>query len=143
MVRTAYVNAESLEIVGVDYGDIGVGVMIPSFQPPEGSVGVVVPDELLRLDILECYRTEDGQLALRYHAEKKDALLQYRMEELRGRRAELLRECDWVGLSDIPLPDSVKQAWVAYRQALRDLPQTVDTNVLLMGVYEVGWPVRP
>lgn len=144
MVRTVYVNEERLEIVGIDYGGAGgfVGGGVP-FQPPEGSVGIVVPDDLLRLDIVECYRLENGGLALRYNAEKKEALLAYRMQELRSRRAELLSACDWVGLNDVVMPEAVKTAWVGYRQALRDLPDTVDKNLLLVGVYEVGWPVRP
>ena len=50
------------------------------------------------------------------------------LKELREERNELLMETDYIMVSDYPHTD--KQAWLDYRQALRDLPQTADlTNV--------------
>jgi len=48
----------------------------------------------------------------------------YWMEVLRSRRNELLRACDWTILPDSSLSDAQKDEWIAYRQALRDLPST-------------------
>ncbi|WP_413206092.1 phage tail assembly chaperone [Rhodospirillum sp. A1_3_36] len=46
---------------------------------------------------------------------------------LRRRRDQLLAASDWRVASDSPLPASALAAWRAYRQALRDLPDsTVD-----------------
>jgi hypothetical protein len=41
---------------------------------------------------------------------------------VRPLRNKALIDCDWTQLPDAPLTDERKQAWMAYRQALRDLP---------------------
>lgn len=46
---------------------------------------------------------------------------------LRRTRNRLLAQSDWTQISDSPLSDEQKQAWVDYRQALRDLPSTLIT----------------
>lgn len=43
---------------------------------------------------------------------------------LRAERARLLAACDWTQMPDVPLSVAQKQAWAAYRQALRDFPET-------------------
>ena len=43
---------------------------------------------------------------------------------LRIKRDFILTWCDWTQLPDSPLTDSDKIAWQAYRQELRDLPET-------------------
>jgi hypothetical protein len=43
---------------------------------------------------------------------------------LRDTRNALLSQSDWTQLPDSPLTDSDKIAWQAYRQELRDLPET-------------------
>ena len=42
--------------------------------------------------------------------------------ELRRIRNALLRDSDWTQFNDSPMSEEQKQAWVVYRQALRDLP---------------------
>lgn len=42
-------------------------------------------------------------------------------QALRSRRNTLLSDCDWTQVSDAPVDQA---AWAAYRQALRDLPET-------------------
>lgn len=42
-------------------------------------------------------------------------------------RNKLLAESDWTQCADAPLMEEARTAWKAYRQALRDLPET--TNV--------------
>ena len=44
------------------------------------------------------------------------------MDSLRDLRNFKLRECDWVLMPDVVMTEEVKQAWLDYRQALRDLP---------------------
>jgi len=51
-------------------------------------------------------------------------------------RDQLLRECDWVVLSDSPVSASIDQ-WKTYRQALRDIPQTYKRPA------DVVWPEAP
>ena len=47
---------------------------------------------------------------------------------LRSERNTLLYQSDWTQLADAPLTSDKKQEWATYRQALRDLPNTVDIN---------------
>lgn len=43
------------------------------------------------------------------------------IERMRIHRDRLLAECDWTQVTDAPTD---KDAWAAYRQALRDFPAT-------------------
>lgn len=58
----------------------------------------------------------------------EDEELNKKYSQLRSVRDRLLSECDWTQIPDSPLTDAQKQAWATYRQALRDLPSTVDIN---------------
>lgn len=53
---------------------------------------------------------------------------------VRARRDALLAASDWTQLPDVPL--ATKQAWAAYRQALRDITLQNDPHKLT-------WPVAP
>jgi hypothetical protein len=54
--------------------------------------------------------------------------------EVRQIRNELLGECDWTQLTDIPA--ETKNLWQNYRQELRDI--TNQSNP-----FNIIWPVRP
>ena len=64
--------------------------------------------------------------------------IDYRLENqwfvVREIRNELLSECDWTQLSDIP--SETKVIWSEYRQSLRDI--TSQTNP-----FNINWPVKP
>lgn len=45
------------------------------------------------------------------------------MQQLRAQRNSLLLQSDWTQLVDTP--QAIKSSWAAYRQQLRDLPETV------------------
>jgi hypothetical protein len=67
------------------------------------------------------------------------------MKKLRKERNIKLSQCDKYSISDWPHPsEEVKQAWITYRQALRDLPSnstpSLDENGQLTGV---TWPTSP
>lgn len=68
----------------------------------------------------------------------------YWMQVLRGRRNELLTACDWTMLPDSSLSDAQKDEWIAYRQALRDLPSTASKPLPTSeeGAMEI-FPVSP
>lgn len=58
----------------------------------------------------------------------------FKMNELRKKRNQLLLDSDWTQLADSQVD---KQAWAAYRQELRDLPQnTTDPS-------NPTWPIKP
>tara|TARA_R110002020_G_scaffold454500_1_gene670290 strand:- start:2113 stop:2448 length:336 start_codon:yes stop_codon:yes gene_type:complete len=59
------------------------------------------------------------------------------MKLLRQRRDMLLNACDYKMVSDYKHTD--KQAWIEYRQALRDLPQTI---AVIKGD-ETDYPILP
>jgi len=61
----------------------------------------------------------------------------YMYEEIRQKRNGLLIECDWTQMNDTPLDINTKQKWVVYRQALRDLPNTITDPV------NPTWPTPP
>ncbi|SLK09531.1 tail fiber assembly protein [Novosphingobium mathurense] len=56
---------------------------------------------------------------------------------LRAERDRLLAASDFTQLPDSPLTDELRANWAAYRQALRDLPETVTDPAA------VEWPVAP
>ena len=58
-------------------------------------------------------------------------------DKLRAMRAVLLRATDWTQAADSPLSQEHRTAWAAYRQALRDLPQTYS------GQGRIPWPTAP
>jgi hypothetical protein len=65
---------------------------------------------------------------------------------LRAERDRRLAESDWVVARAYEQGEPVPEAWAAYRQALRDLPDTLtDEQVLAWyeGRGEVPWPTPP
>jgi hypothetical protein len=56
--------------------------------------------------------------------------------QVRYKRNKLLEDCDWMFcFYDRPVKD--KEAWIAYRQALRDVPQQAGFPST------INWPVKP
>lgn len=65
---------------------------------------------------------------------------------LREKRNQLLQQSDIYALPDFPHSVAAKQAWLAYRQHLRDLPEISSpklTNDLALDESSVSWPVKP
>ena len=66
------------------------------------------------------------------------------LERVRKQRNKLLQECDHYIFPDYPIAEEVKQQWIEYRQALRDititepLPSMDDSGYL-----RVSWPSEP
>lgn len=55
-------------------------------------------------------------------------------DDVRKQRNDLLAACDWTQVADAPVD---KDAWAAYRQALRDVTEQPDFPV------SVVWPAEP
>lgn len=79
-------------------------------------------------------RNENGEV---YIVEDPDKT--YAWKEVRRRRAQLLVESDWTQFPDVSAKMEVgkKDAWIAYRQALRDI------TVQVKDPLHVVWPVIP
>jgi hypothetical protein len=48
---------------------------------------------------------------------------EYKWILIRNYRNERLSDCDWSQLGDAPFSAEEKNAWTAYRQSLRDIPE--------------------
>lgn len=57
-------------------------------------------------------------------------------EQIRSKRDGLLKDSDWAAFPDAT-PKPSKEAWLTYRQTLRDLPQNFSEPT------EVVWPEKP
>lgn len=57
--------------------------------------------------------------------------------EVRRVRDKLVQLTDWTQMPDAPLTDEKKAEFTAYRQVLRDIPQTYDNPD------DVVWPTKP
>jgi len=55
--------------------------------------------------------------------------------KMRSQRDTLLAECDWTQLPDVD--EQLREAWVPYRRALRDVPAQPGYPVV------ITWPVKP
>lgn len=125
-VRRAYPNKS----IPVDATTIGEFVgYTPSPRPVpnwnENVVEVAPVDGVQQWMVIPCSTEE---------AENRTNL---QSEAIRAQRDQLLAECDWTQLSDIPLDADKVQEWKTYRQALRDLP-------LQPGFpWTIEWPVEP
>jgi len=63
-----------------------------------------------------------------------NARLETKWAEVRDIRNQLLLECDWTQLSDIPT--EIKSVWTEYRQNLRDISNQIDP-------FNIEWPIKP
>jgi hypothetical protein len=61
------------------------------------------------------------------------AAIESQWARVRRDRNRLLTDCDWTQLPDAPVD---KQAWAAYRQALRDITMQADP-------FNLVWPTKP
>ena len=59
---------------------------------------------------------------------------------LRKKRDYLLLTSDWTQLSDNTLTDEKKAEWRAYREALRQMPQTHSSAT---DKSDIVWPTKP
>ncbi|WP_102394955.1 phage tail assembly chaperone [Enterovibrio norvegicus] len=69
--------------------------------------------------------------------ERKGVVSNFNWNIIRTRRDLLISKTDWTQVPDCPLSNEKKAEFLAYRQALRDIPQTY-TNP-----DDVVWPTKP
>lgn len=70
-------------------------------------------------------------------SEKKQLIDNVLWEPIRLKRDRLIRDTDWTQMPDAPLTSEKKAEFTAYRQALRDIPQTYDNPD------DIVWPPKP
>ncbi len=90
--------------------------------------------------LLRCYRWLDGALYFddgkRAEAEIQEC--EMAMAAIRLQRDDLLRKSDEYMWADRPMADELRSAWRTYRQALRDLPETIADPLAA-----IVWPTSP
>lgn len=69
--------------------------------------------------------------------ERPAPTLEQALNDLRARRGLLLAASDYTQMPDAPLTEASRDAWRIYRQALRDLPETVND------LAAIQWPLPP
>ena len=86
-------------------------------------------------DMIDYYKVADGKATYNDDKIASDKLTKA-WSDLRQTRDAKLAESDYMGNSDV----TMSSAWKTYRQALRDLPGTLnDTTVL----ETITWPTEP
>jgi hypothetical protein len=66
------------------------------------------------------------------------------LRELRQERNWRIGRTDFLMVSDFPFPsDTIRQAWITYRQALRDITATTTPSFDENGQLVVTWPTAP
>ena len=122
-----YFITKALREIGINYDSVG-GDSVDDFVVGPESLNETIDREAVRAKVEEL-RTVKA------------------FETLRRQRDEKLKNTDHYGLSDFPFAsEDQRQAWLDYRQALRDLPAnspnaTIDPESgSLVGV---AWPDEP
>jgi len=69
--------------------------------------------------------------------ESRQQMIEYKSSEVRKKRDELLAKSDCIMMPDFPIPEPIKQQWIVYRKALRDIPQQPEFPKI------VNWPIMP
>ena len=66
------------------------------------------------------------------------------LTKLRQERNWRIGRTDFLMVSDFPFPsDTIRQAWITYRQALRDITATTTPSLDENGQLVVTWPTPP
>ena len=105
------------------------------------SIGVPADKTTWRIDFLDTATDQqkaDAQAVITAWTDA-DWDKMWTWDEIRAQRDTLISDCDWTQLPDAPLTVEKKAAWVTYRQALRDIPETFAST----GPASVVWPVMP
>jgi hypothetical protein len=127
----AIINPSTLEIHGTYQSDASL------FDGKDESWPHIIIPENMDVQAISCVHDDDNNLMIVEDENTKQILHTLRMKVVRDERNTRLQQSDWTMLSDVSLPEQKKQEWVAYRQALRDLPS------LVVDPCNVVWPDAP
>ena len=110
------VTGRMVEVDGIKYprqAFADVPGMIPVAETP-----TITSDQVLEWNAGSVINGEWVRFVVR------DKTTDEKMAEIRGKRNHLLTDTDWTGLSDV----TMSAGMTTYRQALRDLPASVDVD---------------
>jgi len=81
------------------------------------------------------------EVAQRKKEEVKEKSPTQILMKVRPERDRLLMESDWTQLPDAGLTEAIKTKWAAYRLALRDIPQKIESGEMTGD--NLVWPEKP
>ena len=106
-------------------------------ETPNGCVKGPIPADIVTTDAIKAVRiTVEPGFTIVDDADKLADLRARALPHIRETRNQLMAMCDWRVMPDSPLTAEKRAEWVAYRQALRDLPSTTE-------LVQPVWPTMP
>ena len=131
----AVIHSDTLEVVTVFGKEQESDVYLQHLSPEDRAKCVImdIPQELQAWAVRPT-RNTDGSIKLDFDADKHKF---FRLNFIRQQRNELLKESDWTQFPNTKLSDDKKADWETYRQALREIPDT------LTDPDNVVWPTPP
>jgi hypothetical protein len=98
---------------------------IKAIKEVNGVVALAVTDQELELINAGCPTTESGGVVtIIKSAEWLENKNNEAWKKIRKERNQLLKDSDYIMVSDAPITTEKKEEWETYRQSLRDIPQT-------------------
>ena len=144
MIEPTYIDPQNIYyIMGSSWDFTLEEILTQGFAPVlESNATFTNGDNIIETTFGDLVRDADtGVFTQEYiHAEISDWEKRQRFVE--RTRVNLLFQSDWTQVADSPLSDAVKAEWTTYRQALRDLPATIDYSTLT-NADDVTWPLLP
>lgn len=111
----------------------------PEFDDTTMYVQQVVPEKMSLYCLKARVLTEDGSYEFYNDSDLMTSYQDQLLYDVRQQRNQLIASSDWVMLSDVNMEEDKRQAWIAYRQALRDFPSSID----LSNSSNITWPSPP
>ena len=110
--------------------------------PVTPGIRLEVPEGLSWGDV-KGVQGEDGTVTLQADPQKIEDHKAALWTQLRTERNRRLAASDWTQLVDSHLSQEKKDAWAAYRQELRDLPDELTDEQVTSSPNSVPWPLDP
>tara|TARA_Y100000385_G_C12734201_1_gene484021 strand:+ start:97 stop:630 length:534 start_codon:yes stop_codon:yes gene_type:complete len=144
MVDEHFITPDNIFYImgGVDWSFTEEEVRAKGFAPVWDSIrNVVNGDTDVDVEPGNIVKDEDGNFTQEWD-ESTISILEKRYRFMERTRSNLLPASDWTQLADAALSDEDQAAWATYRQALRDLPSTIDWDTI-SSADEIVWPLLP
>jgi hypothetical protein len=112
-----------------------------SSVPPEGfgEIPYGSIQNLMQFIQQHCVNPSTGQVQIRPDLDQIQQL--QRQQSVRNMRNYLLTQSDWTQVTDNNLTQEQRTAWQTYRQALRDITDTLPDPI--PEGYQPAWPEKP
>jgi hypothetical protein len=136
-MSVAIVVLETLAIPYTYPSPVNQGYYGGEWGSPQVTSHLEVPEGLDPQCLMAVRDPETGAVTLQADPAKVQAKLDQAWTQLRTERNRRLAASDWTQLVDSHLSQEKKDAWAAYRQELRDLPDEVTDPT------QVEWPLDP